>query len=101
MRLFGIIYENGKLTTGFFFKRISRIPLIGRPLYRRVVAICGARGHTPGGDWGFGGGETVDSWCRWCDHYSLIPKSEASRYFPDMRTTVWNMTGQTPDTWRP
>ena len=39
--------------------------------------VCGFRGHEISKpEWGYGGGDTADVWCRWCNKYMQIPKTE-------------------------
>ncbi len=45
--------------------------------------LCGLRGHEPSKtEWGYGGGGKVDTWCRWCNHVSQVPISEARFRYP-------------------
>ena len=37
--------------------------------------ICGMIGHSFDGDWGYGGGEYADVWCRHCNKFTQIPKT--------------------------
>lgn len=57
-----------------------------RGLLRRLLqAAHGLWGHTPSKtEWGYGGGDTVDTWCRWCDKLTSIPMSEARFRFPQL-----------------
>ena len=39
--------------------------------------VCGKFGHEPSKtEWGYGGGDTADTWCRWCNKFMQIPKTE-------------------------
>jgi hypothetical protein len=35
-------------------------------------------------EWGYGGGDRLDVWCRWCDKQSTIPMETARFYFPQL-----------------
>ena len=64
----------------------SRIRRKHPRLLQTIQGICAVvTGHTPSKtEWGYGGGDTVDSWCRWCNAFLHIPASEALTLFPDM-----------------
>lgn len=39
--------------------------------------FCGLFGHEISKtEWGYGGGDTADVWCRWCNKFMQVPKSE-------------------------
>lgn len=39
--------------------------------------LCGLKGHEISKtEWGYGGGDTADVWCRWCNKLMKIPKTE-------------------------
>jgi len=39
--------------------------------------LCGLVGHEISQtEWGYGGGENADTWCRWCNKHMTIPKTE-------------------------
>lgn len=57
--------------------RLRKIPVIGKYLYVFCQWLCGkVLKHEPSKtEWGYGGGEFADSWCRWCNKHIEIPKS--------------------------
>lgn len=40
-----------------------------------IQYICGLIGHSFDADWGYGGGEYADAWCRHCDKFSQVHKT--------------------------
>lgn len=52
-----------------------KVKKLWKPLRLFVQFICGLRGHSFDGDWGYGGGDYADVWCRHCDHFSQVPKT--------------------------
>lgn len=67
--------------------KLRKIPIIGNILYRAVQSMCGVViGHEISKtEWGYGGGNSVDVWCRWCNKMMSIPKDEAHFRFPRFR----------------
>lgn len=57
--------------------KIRRWPVIGPFLQRSIQCLCRAlTGHEASKtEWGYGGGETCDVWCRWCNHPFTVPKT--------------------------
>ena len=54
-------------------------------LVRAIQFVCGLFGHEISRtEWGYGGGEKVSVWCRWCNKLIVIPMSEARFRFPIM-----------------
>jgi len=49
-----------------------------KPLRRSLQWLHGLLGHEPSKtEWGYGGGSSADTWCRWCDKMMRIPIEEA------------------------
>lgn len=67
--------------------KIRKLPVVGEGLYRSVQLICGVTlGHEISKtEWGYGGGNNVDVWCRWCNKMLSIPKDEAHFRFRRFR----------------
>lgn len=65
-------------------EKLRRWPIIGSRLFRFVQLACGyLTKHPPSAtEWGYGGGEYVDVWCRWCDKSASVTITEASRRWP-------------------
>ncbi len=74
-------------------KKIGRkLPIIGKPIMKSIQWLCGKiTGHAFDGDWGYGGGDTADVWCRHCDYFTQIPKTSiwfTRRYSKEMMEEV-------------
>lgn len=67
------------MTKGYFqtWTWMSKLRRWGLPtLVLFLQFLCGLRGHEPSKtEWGYGGGEYADSWCRWCNKFLQVPKS--------------------------
>ena len=49
-----------------------------------VQFLCGLRGHELSKtEWGYGGGEYADRWCRWCNKRIIVPKDSIRFAFKD------------------
>lgn len=62
---------------------VSKLKRIG---FKRTVKIiqffCGVRGHELSKtEWGYGGGDYADRWCRWCNKLIQVPKEEVKFEF--------------------
>ena len=58
-----------------YVSKIRRIKFIGKFLSKTIQFICGLRGHELSKtEWGYGGGDTADCWCRWCNKLIEVPK---------------------------
>lgn len=69
--------------TWMYVSRISRRCKIAGKI---IQFLCGIRGHELSKtEWGYGGGDYADCWCRWCNKMISVPKT--SLYFtnPDSR----------------
>ena len=51
--------------------RVRKIHVFGK----LIQFICGLIGHSFDADWGYGGGDYADVWCRHCDFFTQIPKT--------------------------
>jgi hypothetical protein len=61
--------------TWMYVSRINRIAG-GKYVVKTIQFICGLRGHELSKtEWGYGGGEFADCWCRWCNKFIQVPKS--------------------------
>ena len=63
-------------------------------LRRHVIEkICGAlTGHEPSEtEWGYGGGDYVDRWCRWCNKLLKVHRKEA--ILPEVMQDIIDRTG--------
>lgn len=48
--------------------------------------ICGITGHELSAiEWGYGGGDYADRWCRWCNKRISVPKTSVQFQFPGSR----------------
>jgi hypothetical protein len=58
-----------------YVSKINRIKFIGKPLVKIIQFICGLFDHELSKtEWGYGGGDTADCWCRWCNKLIEVPK---------------------------
>jgi hypothetical protein len=65
---------------------LRKIPEIGEDIYRMVQKICGEHGHEwSKTEWGYGGGNGVDVWCRWCNFQTTIDIDEAIEIWPHIQ----------------
>ena len=57
--------------------KVRRWPIVGPWLYLAIQWLCGKiAGHEASKtEWGYGGGDMADVWCRWCNHQWQVPKS--------------------------
>uniref|UniRef100_A0A6M3XS35 Uncharacterized protein n=1 Tax=viral metagenome TaxID=1070528 RepID=A0A6M3XS35_9ZZZZ len=71
--------------TWHYVSRIKgRVPFIGKPIAKTIQFICGIFGHELSKtEWGYGGGEYADRWCRWCNKLIQVPKTEIQFAFKD------------------
>lgn len=57
-----------------------------KPLRKTLQWLHGLIGHEPSDtEWGYGGGATVDCWCRWCDKKGHIPLDVARKKWKTLR----------------
>lgn len=62
----------------------KRRGLVRRGLRAALQWLCGKWGghELSETEWGYGGGERVDRWCRWCDTRIQVPKEQSERRAP-------------------
>jgi len=72
--------------------KIRKIPCVGEYLYKKIQWICGKiTGHKSSKtEWGYGGGEYADTWCRWCNKMGQIPVKNLNN---KARKVIWTVTG--------
>lgn len=69
--------------TWHYLVRIRRLPVIGKGIYKAFQFLCSIKGHhISKTEWGYGGGDRVDVWCRWCNYNWNISHDEARFRFP-------------------
>jgi hypothetical protein len=74
----------GYFQTWSYVAKIRRIPLIGRLLSKILQSVCGVFGHELSKtEWGYGGGDTCDRWCRWCNKLIIVPKTSIQFAFKE------------------
>ena len=68
----------GYFQTWTLVSSIRSIKFIGEYLSKFIQYLCGIIcGHEHSKtEWGYGGGDYADSWCRWCNKMIQIPKEE-------------------------
>jgi len=69
------IFYEGRVMTCYLVNRIGRTPIAGKMIKKSIQFVCGLFGHTYDADWGYGGGEFADAWCRFCDHFEHVHKT--------------------------
>lgn len=89
---------NGYFQTWTWVSRIRDIKFIGNFLAKTIQTLCGfICGHEPSiTEWGYGGGDYADSWCRWCNKLIPVPKEELLTRFPGSGKLM-NMVGKKID----
>lgn len=92
MNICGISLSNGYLQTWGLSSRLNRL---WKPLGTSLRWLCGKlTGHHPSKtEWGYGGGDKADVWCRWCNQIGQIPITDADKRFKNLRSTVWGIVG--------
>ena len=95
MRVFGLMYENGYFQSWAFIVRLERMPVIGKYVGNVAKWLCGKlTRHQPSKtEWGYGGGDFGDVWCRWCNQAGQIPRAELADRYANARKTIWESTG--------
>lgn len=75
--------------------KLRRVPWVGTMLYRFAQWLCGklTGHHVSRTEWGYGGGDHADVWCRWCNKMGKIPRSELADRYVNARRTIWGLTG--------
>lgn len=88
----------GYFQTWTWISRVRGIKFIGNFLAKTIQTLCGfICGHEPSKtEWGYGGGDTADCWCRWCNKLIEIPKEELLTRFPGSGKLM-NMVGKQID----
>lgn len=77
--------------TWMYVSRMNRIPVIGKYAVKTIQFVCALRGHEPSKtEWGYGGGEYADVWCRWCNHAWQAPVKELPN---NARAAIYRETG--------
>lgn len=68
----------GYFQTWHHVANIRSIKFIGEYLSKFIQYLCGIIcGHEHSKtEWGYGGGDYADSWCRWCNKMIQIPKED-------------------------
>jgi hypothetical protein len=75
-----------------YVSKLKRLPVCGKILVRLIQAICGWRGHELSKtEWGYGGGDTADRWCRWCNKHVQVPKTEIQFAFKENASLMSNI----------
>lgn len=84
---------NKYFQTWMYVAKIRRCPLIGPGLVWGIQAVCGLFGHELSKtEWGYGGGDTADRWCRWCNKLIVVPKDSIRFPFPESSNLMKNIT---------
>ncbi|KKK86352.1 hypothetical protein LCGC14_2764120 [marine sediment metagenome] len=67
--------------------KLRRLKIIGPLIYIILQLICGiiTRHAASKTEWGYGGGKTVDGWCRWCNKPLEVPYEKALFVYPDFK----------------
>lgn len=92
MSILGVSFNKGYLQTWALASRIKR-------RWKRLGAFlqwaCGkTTGHRASKtEWGYGGGGTVDTWCRWCNHLQPMRLDEAAKRYEGLRSAVYGVVG--------
>jgi len=70
--------------------KINRIKIIGNPLYKFIQFVCGLIcGHELSEtEWGYGGGDYADRWCRWCNKLIQVPKDSIRFRFKESSNII-------------
>lgn len=58
------------------------------PKWLRIAIqwVCGKTGHELSTtEWGYGGGDKADCWCRWCNKLVEVPKTSVYFIHPESR----------------
>jgi len=60
------------------------------PRLRRFLQwLCELAGHELSlTEWGYGGGDVADRWCRWCDKLIVVPKTSLFFLFPQSKSKM-------------
>ena len=86
---------NGYFQTWPYVAKVRRIPFIGKPLVFILQTICGVRGHELSNtEWGYGGGEYADRWCRWCNKLIKVPKTSIRFKFKETAHLMNELSGE-------
>ena len=66
----------GYFQTWMYVSKISKTPFVGICLAKTIQKLCSSVcGHEPSKtEWGYGGGEYADRWCRWCNKLMKVKK---------------------------
>ena len=75
--------------------RMRKIPYVGEYLYKFTQWLCGKiTGHRNSKtEWGYGGGEYANVWCRWCNKIGQMPVKDIDNLRKGIRTIIWQQTG--------
>lgn len=74
--LFFKVRYDGRIMPCYFVGRLGKIPFIGKYIKSVLQFLCGKLcGHCYDADWGYGGEETIDVWCRYCNYYTQLQKT--------------------------
>jgi len=67
-----------------YVSRLRRVPVIGLFLTKTIQFVCALKGHELSKtEWGYGGGDYADRWCRWCNKLIQVPKTSIRFAFKD------------------
>jgi hypothetical protein len=67
-----------------YISKLRRVRFIGRPFVWIIQFVCGLKGHELSKtEWGYGGGDYADRWCRWCNKLVVVPKDSIRFAFKD------------------
>lgn len=89
--IFGLSLSDGYFQTWAF---VCRFPKPVKVLIQRVCARL-TEHHLSNTEWGYGGGQYVDRWCRWCNQLVKVPAERTPEKF---RAHVFHATGV--DVWQ-
>ena len=57
--------------------RVKKLPFVGECAYKFLQWLCEkTTGHEASRtEWGYGGGDFADCWCRWCNQHIQVQKT--------------------------
>lgn len=85
--------------TWMYISKLRRVKFVGKILVAIIQFFCGLKGHELSKtEWGYGGGEYADRWCRWCNKLIKVPKTSIRFAFKETETAeMMNMVGKEMD----
>lgn len=74
---------------------MGKLRRCGFPTLVKIIQfVCGLKGHELSKtEWGYGGGEYADRWCRWCNKHIVVPKDSIRFAFKD-NSELMNLLGK-------